>query len=142
LFGDHLGGDLAYVDANDDFWSVFVADDTLFFRSTINAIQFIGYTTPDCSGPPNFGNFIGSPPPPFAHTVFLDSQSGSGLLRVRNTNAKLTNVQIQSVLDSGGVHECHTDVSGSFLVLTAADTTIVTPPTIAVSMPLHPVFTP
>jgi len=140
LFGEQLGGELVYVDSNGDFWGVSVARDTLVFHSAINAIQFIGYATPDCSGSPYFGDF-GSQIPPYAHAVFLDSQSGSGILRVRNTDAKLTSVQIQSVLDSPS-HTCNTGFSVSAPVLTVADTTIVTQPNIAVSMPLHPVFVP
>jgi len=72
--------------------------------------------------------------------VFLDRPEITGNLRVRNTDAKLRNIQVQSIQDTDG-SPCRAALFES-TVLAVADTTVVTPPNIAVSMPLHPVFTP
>jgi hypothetical protein len=147
LFGQ-LGGALMYVDSNGDFWSAHIGEDatTLSFGPLFRAGQFLVYTSPDCSGPPNFGNVFGDAPPSVAHVVFLDRVDGnSGNMRVRNTNAKLKNIQVQSILDTAvEPDECRTVRPFPDFVLPFADTTVVTPPdiVIAVSPPLHPVLTP
>jgi hypothetical protein len=132
-----------YVDSNGDLWRVSAFIDTLSFIGFTNT-QVFAYTSPDCSGPAYFmlNPNLGSPPPLYAHVVFADSTRADTVnLRVLNTNAKLTNIQIQSILDTAGSAQCSTQVF-SASVLAVAETTVVTPPNIAVSMPLHPVFTP
>ena len=141
FFGEQVGGGPMYVDSNGDFWSVLISKDTLSFGGFTNT-QFFAYTSPDCSGPSYFmteGGF-GAPPPPYPHVVFLDRPEITGNLRVRNTDAKLRNIQVQSIQDTDG-SPCRAALFES-TVLAVADTTVVTPPNIAVSMPLHPVFTP
>lgn len=135
-----------YVDSNGDFWSVFIGprEDTLLFGGISSfSVQFFAYTSPDCSGPANFTNVLGQEIPLYAHVVFLDqSMDVKNIFRVRNTNSKLTTIQAQSVRDLFAQPQCTTLMEQPISVLTPADTTVVTPPNIAVSLPLHPVFTP
>jgi hypothetical protein len=130
-----------YADSNGDIWRAFVFADTLSFGG-VTGTQFFAYATPDCSGPSYFmlDGLFGEPAPPYPHVVFRDRSGIAANLRVRNADAKLTNIQIQSIQDTNGT-SCQTMVFEG-TVLAIADTTIVTPPSIAVSMPLHPVFTP
>lgn len=143
-----------YIDSNGDLWEAGASFDmtgeiteTMSFDSTIGngdlltPIAITAYTSPDCSGSPNF---IGVP---YAHVVFFEQHlDGSRIPRVRNTNAQPTNAQIQSRVDpntnSTAGHNCVTGLLPNSHVLTAADTTIVTQPSIAFSPPLHPVLTP
>jgi hypothetical protein len=135
-----------YVDSNGDFWSVFIGtgEDTLLFSGTNRfSVQYFAYTSPDCSGPPNFTNVLGQEIPLFSHVVFLDqSIDVKGIWRVRNMNSRLTTIQAQSIRDLFAQPQCTTLEEQPVPVLTLADTTVVTPPNIAVSMPLHPVFIP
>ncbi len=134
------GAALEYVDSNGDFWNVSILDDTLSFSEPAST-QYFAYTSPDCSGPANFWDPFHEMSI-FPHVVFLDRSDSNGILRVRNTNAKITTIQVQSTLDLGAQPPCSTGLSTSLRVLAVADTTVVTPPNIAVSLPLHPVFTP
>jgi hypothetical protein len=134
-----------YVDSNGDFWSVStrvepfpLGEEKLFFGGLSGATTFF-YTSPDCSGPPNFVNL-----PAYAHVVFDELRPDqSHILRVRQTNAKLQNILVQSTLQSNSFPmRCDSVDPQLWTVLIAADTTVVTPPNIAVSLPLHPVLTP
>jgi hypothetical protein len=143
-----------YIDSNGDLWKAFAGfdeagevTDKLSFDSTIGndspltPIAITAYTSPDCSGSPNF---IGVP---YAHVVFFEQHlDGSRIPRVRNTNAQPTNARIQSRVNPGtnshAGHDCVTELLPNAKVLTAADTTIAAQPSIAFSPPLHPVLTP
>ncbi len=131
LIGNVELGALEYFDSNGDVWQATYTDATLSPYYPLNPPWF---ATMDCSGS-GYYVFTGTPPPRFTFG------NATGDVIVRNDDAQSQSLLLCSTILTGGTCTTFEDGCSTQPATAVTDTTVVQRPSLAVTPPLHPIWT-